>query len=385
MAAMKKLHIRFGQDRGMTLIFVGLSMLAFMSATMLALDVGNLMVARTQAQSSADSGALAGATALIFDDFNDRSATGPAVRNAIAASTSSQNRVVNVNVSVIPADVTFPAIDKVRVTVNRTSARGNPVATFLGPMIGINTVNVGAVATAQASPANAETCVKPFMIPDRWRENQNPPWDPSSSTFDIVDNKGKPLANPDVYVPADQPGYTGYDMYRDRGVELMIRAGTGNNISPSMYYSWKMPGGTGGNFYRDNISGCNTAIMHWGDLMIQEPGNMVGPTDQGIDDLIAKDPNAYWDTSCNCVKGSAYGGSSPRISPIPLYDPMYYATGKQNGRTADFKMANWIGFFIERRVGNNVYARITPILGINDGGGGPAPAGSFPKVLRLVG
>ena len=54
---------RFGTDRGMTLIFVGLSMLAFMSATMLALDVGNLMVARTQAQASADSGALAGATA----------------------------------------------------------------------------------------------------------------------------------------------------------------------------------------------------------------------------------------------------------------------------------------------------------------------------------
>src|SRR5438132_11519339 len=93
-------HLGLGKDRGMTLIFVGLSMLAFMSATMLALDVGNLMVARTQAQASADSGALAGATALVFNDFNDRTASGPAKQNAIAASTASQNRVIKVNGSV---------------------------------------------------------------------------------------------------------------------------------------------------------------------------------------------------------------------------------------------------------------------------------------------
>src|SRR5207244_4809722 len=310
---------RFGTDRGMTLIFVGLSMLAFMSATMLALDVGNLMVARTQAQASADSGALAGATALVFNDFNDRSDTGPAKRNAIAASTASQNRVINVNVSVIPADVTFPAIDQVRVNVYRTTARGNPVATCLGPMVGISTVNVGAVATAQASPANAETCVKPFMIPDKWDERQTGPWDPSD-TFEIVDNKNNPLPNPDVYVPADQPGYTGYDMNRDKGLELVIRAGTGNNIEPSSYFSWKMPGDVGGSFYRDNISGCNTSVAHWGDIMVQEPSNMVGRTSQGIDDLIANDPYAAWDMSCNCVQGGL-GGASPRIAPIPLYDP----------------------------------------------------------------
>src|SRR5438874_2817216 len=287
-------RMRFGTDRGMTLIFVGLSMLAFMSATMLALDVGNLMVARTQAQASADAGALAGATALVFNDFNDRTDTGPAKRNAIAASTASQNRVINVNVSVIPGDVTFPAIDQVRVTVYRTTARGNPVATFLGPMVGISTVNVGAAATAQASPANAETCVKPFMIPDKWDERQTGPWDPID-TFEIDDSHNHPLANPDVYVPADQPGYTGYDMNRDKGFELVIRAGTGNNIEPSSYFSWKMPGGTGASFYRDNISGCNQSVVHWNDIILQQPGNMVGPTNQAIDDLIARDPGAHWD------------------------------------------------------------------------------------------
>ena len=376
-------HMRLGNDRGMTLIFVGLSMLAFMSATMLALDVGNLMVARTQAQSSADAGALAGAVALARDDFNDRSATGPAVQNAIVASTSPQNRVINVNVSVIPADVSFPTINRVRVNVYRTTARGNPVATFLGPMIGVNTVDVGAVATAEASPANAMTCVKPFMIPDKWREVGTPPWD-TGDTYDAYDNHNNPLPNPDVYVPANQSGYTGYTTGNDKGMTLVLRAGTGSNINPSFYYSWKMPGDTGGNFYRDNIANCNQSTIHWNDLIIQEPGDMSGPTIQGIQALIDKDPGAYWDTSCVCVKGSSYGGSSPRVFPIPLYDPAYYSTGKANGRIADFKVANFLGFFADHVSGNQIYGRITQIIGLVDPNAGPAPDNAFPRAIRLV-
>ncbi len=305
------------------------------------------------------------------------------MQNAIAAASSARNPVVNLSASVQPQDVTFPTIDRVRVVVNRTTARGNPVSTFLGPLVGISTVDVGATATAEVAPANAQTCVKPFMIPDRWQEHQDPAWDPAQQHVRRLRQQQHPLANPDRYIPADQPGYTGYDAERDKGMQLMIRAGTGNNIEPSSYFSWSMPGGTGGSFYRSNISGCNQTVVHWNDIIIQEPGNMVGPTNQGVDDLIALDPNAYWSTSCNCVKGSAYG-QSPRVAPIPLYDPMYYASGKKNGRTADFQVANWMGFFIDHRQGNNVYGRITPILGMVDGNAGPSPSGIFPKVIRLV-
>jgi uncharacterized membrane protein len=61
-------------ERGMTFVFVSLSLLAFLAATMLAIDVGMLMNARTEAQRAADAGALAGATALALDDFDNRSA-----------------------------------------------------------------------------------------------------------------------------------------------------------------------------------------------------------------------------------------------------------------------------------------------------------------------
>ena len=84
-------------EAGMSLVFVGMGLMAFLSASMLAVDVGMLMTARNQAQNSADAGALAGATALAFDDFDDRSATGPAVTSAIT--TGKANDVMGSTVS----------------------------------------------------------------------------------------------------------------------------------------------------------------------------------------------------------------------------------------------------------------------------------------------
>ncbi len=60
------------------------------------------------------------------------------------------------------------------------------------------------------------------------------------------------------------------------------------------------------------------------------------------------------------MKGSAFGmHESPRIFPIPLFDPDYYNLGKETGRVATLKVANWIGFFLESIQGNNIVGRIT--------------------------
>jgi Flp pilus assembly protein TadG len=369
-------------ERGMTLVLITAGMVAFMAATMLALDVGMFMVARTQAQSAADAGALAGAVALYYDNWDDRSAGGPAVQNAITAATSDANAVMNAKVSVNAGDVTFPAIDRVRVHVHRTAARGNPLLPFLAPMFGIDEVDLGASAVARAAPADAMTCVKPFTIPDKWEERQTPSWDPDD-TFDMVDNKGKPLANPDVYVPAGQPGYTGYDAQRDRGTRIVIKAGTGTNLYPSFYYPYAVGGVTGADEYRWNIGNCNTTMMGFGNLLVSEPGNMSGPTRQGVADLIALDAGAYWDTVGNRAVSTVH--PSPRIVAIPVFDPVYYDTGKQNGRNADLKVANYIGIFVEGMQGNDVIARITPIGGLMKGnGGGPVPSTAFPRAIVLV-
>src|SRR5436190_20754009 len=109
---------------------------------------------------------------------------------------------------------------------------------------------------------------------------------------------------------------------------------------------------------------------------------MTGPTSSGIADLVAKDPDARWDTSCNCVKGSKFG-LSPRIRPIPLYDPAKYEQGKQEGRNADFQMVSFLGVFVVGMNGSSVIARVHPISAetLND----PSLiTSSFAQSIRLV-
>jgi hypothetical protein len=382
----------------MSYVFIGLSFMAFLSASMLAIDVGMLMTARNQAQNSADAGALSGAVALAFDSFTDRTATGPAVTSAIAAATG--NDVMGADVTVQPTDVVFLNDDagqptRVQVSVYRRAdadaTRNNPMSTLIAQYFGMPLAGVGATATAEVSPANGMTCVKPFTIPDRWKEvGSDAPWD-NNDVYDAFDNKGNPLpaAEADVYIPAADangnvnPDYTGYNNETHRGTRLVIRAGTGNNINVSFYFSIAIAGITGGAEYDWNIANCNKHVMRRGEMLLQEPGNMVGPTVSGVELLIAKDPNAEWDEVNRKVKNSAYPGQSPRVFPIPLFDPEFYDAGKRAGRYADLKVANWIGFFAEELVGNEVHGRIIPIAGIRDGTL-DAPDNLFPKAIRLV-
>ena len=373
---------RLLDETGMSMVFVSVGFMAFFAATTLAIDVGLMMTARAQAQNAADAGALAGAGALVYNSFTDRTVGGPAVQSAI--NMAKRNKVIGADVSIDPGDVTFPVgtggqNDRVQVWVYRNTTRGNPIPTLIGPVFGVNNFDIIATATAEAAPANAMTCVKPFTIPDKWIENTDPPWT-MNSTFDRYDNRGNVLPNADVYIPPSANHQTWTQA--DAGTPFILRAGTGTNIEPTFYFSWKMPGDTGGDFYRDNISGCNTATIPMNSPMVQEPGNMVGPTTQGVQLLLDQDPGAYWDSSQKRVISTF--GKSPRIFPIPLYDPQVYEDGKQSGRTADLISRNWVGFFVETLTGNTVTGRIVPITGVIDNNAGPAPEGVFPRAIRLV-
>jgi hypothetical protein len=319
---MHRLLTRLHRDeRGMTYVFVGMGFMAFMAATTLAIDVGMFMTARSQAQNSADAGALGGAWRSLSRTTATDRRPGPRCR---PPSGRRANQVVGGPGERHARGRQFllsprgPRQPRPRHRAPRPR-RGNAVPTLMGRFFGVQTADITATATAEASPANAMTCVKPFTIPDRWIENgRRPPWD-VSDTFDMYDNKGNLLANPDIYVPPTEPGYTGYNAERDKGMRLMIRAGTGNNIEPSFYFSYAIGGITGGSAYDWNIANCNTTVMGFGDLLLMEPGNMVGPTTSGVADLIARDPNAYWDTSRNKVVSTM--NPSPRVAIIPVFDP----------------------------------------------------------------
>ncbi len=156
---------RWADQRGAAMVLVAGSMIALISAVALAVDVGMLTVAKTEAQQVADGAALAGAGALILSPDNVEFATAEAIYF------SSRNEIRGTQVVVLPEDVDVDTDrDRVTVRVLRTQERGNPVGTFFASVFGVNTVNISTYATARASPAAGINCLLPVALPDRWYE-----------------------------------------------------------------------------------------------------------------------------------------------------------------------------------------------------------------------
>ncbi len=144
----------------------------------------------------------------------------------------------------------------------------------------------------------------------------------------------------------------------------------------------------GGACYRWNIGHCNGNIIQIGDLLSLEPGNMIGPTQQGVGDLIAQDPGAVWVGGAgggimgSCAPGCA--AISPRIVAIPMFDTEFYDAGTASGRI-DIRIANILGFFVENMQGNTVVGRIMIIPGLLSGGGGAvSEASAFSRTTVLI-
>lgn len=392
-------------ERGMSLVFVGLGLMGFVAASMLAIDVGMLMTARAQAQNSADAGAHAGAVALAFEDYDDRTPTGPAVTHAVNEALA--NQVMGANVWATPADVDFPPnpavpglTNRVRVRVYRdaehsaqegmTTAPGGAIPTFIARFFGTPTVGISAVATAEASPSDIPPRCLPFTIPDRWDERTNPPFNADTSYFELYagrngNNPGTPLANPDVYVPRN-PGYTGYSRDRDVGTLIKLKTEPGTTVSPSVYNPIVVPGeGTGAARFENGIVNGVCPQGGWGTALSLEPGAMEGPTQAGIAELIAKDPDAVFDQGCKCIRGSRYTppSKSPRVAAIPLYDPAYYEEHQQTGRNVAFKVANYLPVFVDGMRGREVLAYVTTMPGEGQSGD-DIPDAMFLMYVRII-
>jgi hypothetical protein len=116
-------------------------------------------------------------------------------------------------------------------------------------------------------------------------------------------------------------------------------------------------GGTGASVYESNIIYGSSAYVEIGSIQQTETGNMVGPTNTGVTQLIAMDPTARMvRTSVGrfYVVSDRYPvNESPRIIAIPMYS-VYYPPA--NGRT-DFRVDSIGSFFVERVAGKQVYGK----------------------------
>jgi hypothetical protein len=152
---------------------------------------------------------------------------------------------------------------------------------------------------------------------------------------------------------------------------------------------------SGGNDYRNNIATCNPNVFPIGSVVPTEQGNMVGPTAQGVGDLVAKDPGASWNLSTNTIQGSCapgicpdgqYHARSPRIVPLVLFDVDTFFQGSPNGK-ASVTISNIMGFFVEGMGGagnKDVLGRLAAIPGVVANGGTVEKTASFLRKVRLV-
>lgn len=354
---------------GAALLMVTVAIVSIMSFAIIAVDGALLMTTKGQLQNAADSAALAGASGLLTGDqtlARDRAIDFAGYNQAV------QDRMRSVMITA--ADVTFPQPDIIRVETHRTAATGDPLRTYFRRLINPfrpNQSDVTAVAMAQAFDLCSAQCLKPWAVPDRWDDaNANGVYDAG-----------------EYY----EPEMTSYKAPEDIGRSITLKMGnpqqaiTSGIFYPVDYPPLNDPTGekplTGGDWYRTWISECNPYTVGPGDELQLEPGNMVGPTTQGMDEIIAEDPTATWDASTNTIAGSAYG-LSPRVILVPLFDP---TRPPGSGRNTVFVTKVGV-FFLEAMNGNEVTGRFTSIIA--RGGacntGAPGNGQSFVHGISLI-
>jgi len=303
-------------ERGSALIMVALSLLVVTALVAIAIDGAVMMTTRAQLQRAADAAALAGATGLIDGGYD------LAIERAIAIASfnTAMLSTGSASVAITEDDIEFPEEDVIRVTTHRTAATGDAVRMFFRRVVdrsGPNTADVTAVASARASDLCSSRCFKPWAVPDRW---------------DDVDGDGE-------HDPGESysPEQTGYLPSTDLGSVITLKIGNPQQaIASGVFYPVDFPPLgheeaplTGGDWYRQWIADCEPYSVGIGDRLQLEPGNMAGPTRQGMDELIALDPGARWDPTTETIVGSAYA-VSPRIALIAMFDPTLPVTSGRN-------------------------------------------------------
>ena len=166
-------------------MIVALSTAAILAVGAISVDLAMLFKMRSDAQRTADAGALAGASAYLDqaslaarDSALDRAfrliAANYVGGSGIDTSGASLAPTVNgSNWTIVTPDATVeiaPGIYRVRVTIRR------PIAPSLfARILGVAGTPISAFAAAEATNAGGAKCVKPFALADTWDEKHGRP------------------------------------------------------------------------------------------------------------------------------------------------------------------------------------------------------------------
>lgn len=186
-------------ERGVVAIYVGLLIFVFLFIAALAVDIGYMLVGKTELQRTADAAALAATRQLgyIYEGMSYPaqqsydSTADELVIKAAAINVASQNKTAGASVVLNPEDVEIGTWDQsrsprflkgpmspdaVRVTARKDGTTNAPISTFFARIFGINSVGVTLHAVAALtgeSTSGPGGLPIPIGIPTRWFENPN--------------------------------------------------------------------------------------------------------------------------------------------------------------------------------------------------------------------
>jgi len=337
MKSMRTSQRNISGQQGSVSVVLALAVVALIGFAALTVDLSYLHFKRASLQKAADAAAMAGAASLL-SHRGDLTAIQNITLEIARANLSDDDEPM---AAVTGQDVDFFVngnlqgdADALEVSIVRLNERANPVKLFFGSVVGTDKTELGATARASIVFLCSSQCVKPFIVPTKFN------WD------DLADAPGsKYYGNGELDIES-QPEMDSVDVLgfnqSDVGTQITLKYGDPKDtIVPSHYSAVDFPpvnkGApvTGASEYKLNIAGCegsNRVLLELDDELYLEPGNMVGPTESGLDQLVAQDPFAYWDETDKSIKGSDYDNplDSPRVSIIAFYDPRFPPVSGRN-------------------------------------------------------
>ena len=362
------------KNEGYVLVTVALSLVVLLGFGGFAVDLGMLYSARGAAQRAADAAALAGALSFVVTPLDPQPQT--AIDRAMRVATS--NTIYNTTIQA--ADLTVPVdVPNRRVTVQLNYSQ----PTYLARVLGINTLDISVRADAEASPVGTgSTCAKPFFVPNTILAGTDPCDACGTGTGLLIDG-----------------GVATDFALTQIGQQFNARpTSPQNTLAPGQFYSIEI-GAPGASNYRENIGYCAPLSVYCQQSYEVESGNMVGPTKQGVLDLIGPNPDLY--ISPGRYSSNGYTTDTSRsLIVAPIWDvcssPDYQCPQNKfpSGGSTMISASGFAILFIEGVQGSDVVARLMGVSGCVSGAGGggggsgsgPAPpeTGPFGVPVRLV-
>lgn len=406
----KGLTAKCSSDRGVSILIISVAMIFVLGMAGLGIDLASLYVARNQAQRAADAAALAGAQwwathACTTPTSSNISLDCQANAKRQAQAVGEKNTVAGVTPDIdLTSDITFPSLStsdpQIHVVVARDTSHDNAMPTFFVRIFGITTANVSASATAEAYNAtNASTpvgakCVKPWLLPDC--DANTTLTAPNTNCRDSSNNinGGHYSADPTIagQLITIKPGSPSSASGPSEFYPVYVQGdSTDASTCPTCASTQTSSGSQSGDFYRQSIECCvQQPIVCGTNTVSSVNGNMVGPTNQGVQCLIQQgNGNSGGQDTYDPVTGIITAGANNRygltgqisnsdsIVTLPIYSGQILCPGGStsgSGLCQTSTTVNVTGFMkvFVQRVDNpqaTVYAYVMDIVECSAGGG----------------